>query len=216
MKLSIYSIAIMFALATISCSKESENNPQVTQKHQKVPTNQIQIEYSYDNVLNVIKGDDLRGKLSWYKRDKYEPEREMFVGNFYINYEGLGDITISDINDNNVVVSNRENVFNFLIREQSMNNVVMTITGSSERVIELTYLDSGLALQNFLGNIEVGQILNANDKFPWVLVWGAALLISAGVDYYCDNQIASDVAGCTENGMCSVVNSCSASCITCP
>ena len=50
MKLSIYSIAIMFALATISCSKESENNPQVTQKHQKVPTNQIQIEYSYDNV----------------------------------------------------------------------------------------------------------------------------------------------------------------------
>ena len=80
----------------------------------------------------------------------------------------MGDITISDINDNNVVVSNRENVFNFLIREQSMNNVVMTITGSSERVIELTYLDSGLALQNFLGNIEVGQILNANDKFPWV------------------------------------------------
>lgn len=83
--------------------------------------------------------------------------------------------------------------------------------------IKITH--SSANFPEFLESLYVGMnIYEAEGEIEgwWPVVFGAAVLVASLVDYYCDSQIAAGVALCTQNSFCSVVNTCSATCVTCP
>lgn len=211
------------ALSFSSCEKDvnPENEQNITtqeasdQVSNKSLETGISVEYSYNEVINTLKGENFKSQLNWQQLDGGNLNE---IGNITLNYSDLGEIKIAELTSESVVLTTEQGDFSFSIYNQNENELFMTINGASNRTTDFKVTDPSSSIQSLYGNYEVGDIIVVDDMDETAirpLVWAAATLIAASVDYYCDSTIASDVAACTASAMCSVVNTCSAECVTC-
>jgi len=171
--------------------------------------------YSYEECDNTLSGIDVSSQLIWTRTTTDNGGRPKFIGNIYLDLFSLQKVNVVDIRKNSFILETDNN--NFLVRNivSCNNSISFEMTGGNNRPVSFNIKDLLNDYSDITSRMYEGQSLVAA-KFPWALVFAAACLITTAVDYYCDREIESDVAACTADGKCSVVQTCGAECITCP
>ena len=219
MKTKILKFSILTAILGIalwSCKKEEDNsktpNPEITEG--------IRMEFNYNGISNLFQADSPNGFLNW-KRESSEQSYNM---NIILGNQNE-EIIIKEKGENYITYSYKGDIYKMENIRIDENIFTSTISGKNLIQIDFKIEDESNSFISKFNDIKINEAISLNpnsisrasNACPWCLVaFGAAALINSAVDYYCDNKIASDVATCTANGKCSVVNSCSATCVNCP
>ena len=177
----------------------------------------VTVRCEYESQVYEFEGDTLAGFINWFKGK----ERSV-VGKVYLNIASLLKVKFTGLDNGSVAVflsDGRKLVMNNL--KVGPNKISAQIEGESGRLMYYSHTNESGMLPNLSEILKKDEVeIDFADgatafAIPWVLVWGAATLIYGIVDAYCDNKVAEQVAACTANGQCSVVNTCGATCVSC-
>lgn len=228
MKKLIFNLAVIgftFIMVLGACQKDVKiQNKVIEEDHQisksspinDIEFNGIEFRYSYNDIDNILTGQDFRNKLIWKQVDADGHETE--IGAIKYNFNDLGTLKFVELKENSVIFQTKLGMTSVKINVQDNSKLSFSIPVSSDRTVNFSLVDPNLSIQNLFDNYDKGDIIIIDDvDVPaiWPLVFAAAALIASAVDYYCDNQISNGAADCTGSSMCTVVNSCSVTCVVC-
>lgn len=158
----------------------------------------------HDSIKDIYQGESITSFLKW---DNYIDNKLMMSANIIFDLSYFADAVFTYNPDTSITVRTKEDLY--YINNLNYKDSVLSfcIVGQNNKPVFFQLSGKNYDFSNYLSPF--------NQKFPWVVVYGAACLIAMGIDYYCDIKIQKDVAACTAEGKCSQVNSCGATCVTC-
>ena len=213
-------LTAVLGIALWSCKKDIESPTTPTDKinPSAILSQEVKIEFTDNESVNKMTSGDFAETINWVRTSSANNFSanvvlsENLPNEVEITAKTLTSLTYKYNNDSytmsNVTING--NVFEATITGQNNNPVDFKITDNSG---QFNYAYNNLEV---LDIIDVTPSLSNSSACPWCVVWGAAALISAGVDYYCGIQQAKAVDACTAKGKCSKLEPCGATCITCP
>lgn len=189
------------------------------------------------NTMLVISGIDIDEKIRWiYYRDN----KKVLDDSVYVDWASFS--SMGSIRSKNTGYTfefeesgNMFNLSNIYANENGMNlNIGRTASFGSKAIIpasvRIAYQGIDFSCINSV-NMESVQSISYNDvvfkdseaKLPVVIavvkvlkiIFGVACLTANAIGIICSQNIERDVKNCTDNGKCSVVQSCGAICVDC-
>lgn len=194
-----------------SCTKEQSGIPDGKQPDQTLMKNQVVANFNYDNESNTLTGSDLASELNWTSNG-------VEVGNVFLNSSELEEITIISNTDNVLTYEISGKVFSITTVESNSDDLIFNVAGPENRQVSFNISGGSEDLNKYFENFYVGQTINiGTNKTQWIqLVFGAAVLIAAVVDSYCDDVIKSQVNLCSSGGHFPEIKVCKVICHTTP
>lgn len=198
-------LIILSGFICSSCNKEESTNKVFSSN---MP--HFVMSVNYDSITDIYSGYDVDFQL---KKHHFMNNRLIDSTDIYLDVHAFdsatfvfnSDTTITVVKDKDTLTISQIN-YNGLLGH---NEFSFIITGASARpasfIISSDLYDFSTYMSSF----------NTKALPVGYLLYGAALLIAAGIDYYCDTKIANGVNGCTAQGKCSKVGVCCVECVTC-
>lgn len=202
---------LLFVLS--SCSKEPivrENTlgPTVNANTSLLKSNDLfHIELDYGSVSSIFEGQRLDSIFEFQRTDPVHK----FTRTVMLDTTEFIAAEISSVQNNrfNLNVNGTDiHVSNVSISEDTL--AFKAKLPLSSHTINFEGYDSNGELACMINEFRNGGEI---EQRVWPLIFGAACLVAAFVDAYCNEQIANDVADCTANCMPSVVGPCGAECV---
>lgn len=212
----------LIGIGFTSCEKENtEENFQFDQleneSHLLSQNNGFTIEWNSDGGDNVWTSESFSDEINWVRTNS---TNQNFNANIFIGLES----------DSLTIISKTSSslAYSYDGKTYQMGNVAIignyfkaTVVGPNNVPVNLKISDASgdfvSGYSNLVANdvIDIGQGDEQDLACPWCIIWGAAALINSIVDAACSYAIQQDVKSCTANGKCSIVHSCSATCVAC-
>jgi hypothetical protein len=213
----------LVGIAVVSCEKnetpENDELLMMNPDNRNMNSNQeVTIEWNSNGGNNVWSSNDFSDEISWLRTGS---SNSNFDATVFIGEMESDSIRIISKSSNSLSYSYDGQIYQMSNIAISGNILQTTVQGPNSISTNMQIEDpSGEFISEF-NNLAVNDIIDIgfgdDQEFacPWCLVWAGASLIAAIVDASCSYIIQQDVAACTSNGKCSVVHSCSATCIAC-
>lgn len=195
--------ALILGLCCMSCEKSNQNCDSTL----KAKTSDFVMHVSYDKCSDVYIGKDITQPLEWIHYD----EKDLNVGTVLLAYEDWKDANFICNKDSSMIVTKETDTVWITNIYGQKDYLSFTAQGHNNRAVEFSIF----AKQYDFSNINAMSDQKVAPEALAALLFAAAGLIAHGIDMYCDKKIQNDVADCTAHGQCSIVHSCSASCVTC-
>lgn len=215
-KILILSSLILF----ISCKKESIENKGSDVPNQKESRSSLRSQNNMGFTIHtneytyVYEGDSLNSFFALRELNSSD-QTDTLLGLVHLNISQFNEMfLVEEVTQDYIKLTNDGQ--SYFIQEMSSSEDFVTFNmynPASGKQIEVEMFD-------FIHNLsEIESDFDEDEYIETVcgpcLFFAAATLAALYVDFYCDQQIASGVAGCTESGLCSVVTSCGANCLPC-
>lgn len=175
----------------------------------KSKTKEIYI--SHDSVSNVFSTTDY---------DHYKWERTGSATNFQerliiINHERFGDMKCVEKGTDyfSLIIENEVIRFDKILIGGSGTSFHFQASKPNGRIVDVSIIDSKEDFSAFFKQLTEGDIIFPKQQAVWPIVFGAAVLVAALVDAYCDGQIAAAAANCAANCMGFSAEPCGGTCI---
>ncbi len=210
MKLTFNLFFCLLLILSTSCQKSDS-------KKQTEPT--LNILFENGESVHKFSGSSFTNFFDWTISKNTDKKKNITSAKF--NLQSLGEVAFIKKNKTSMDVFIDDIKIEFYDSKFSESQFYSKVRqGEDEALLIIDDFSIKLAIpqdmtDKFMVNFDVPT--EDYDAFcPWCIAYGVAALVSLGVDYYCDRKISNGASDCTGQGLCTVVNSCSVTCIECP
>lgn len=204
---------LFFAVLFNACSKDEDHdqNQELGDLHNpKSTTKHIFMDYgTVKNTYSTIDGE----LFEWKRVGSINDFNKRII---LLDYPQFGTVKCVGKGSDHfkLNIKNETILFNNIVVDRTGTSIQFEASKPNGRTVDVSISDPTDNFSMFLSTVNQGDTIYPQPQMFWpAIIFGAACLVAAGVDYYCDGQIADAAADCAANCMGFNAGTCGGTCI---